>query len=722
MNKKRKLGQLDPYLEREKERYGHALPSREFILQVLKDQGVPIGEEVLKQLLGITEKEDEVFSRRVSAMVREGQIMRNRKGDICIVEKLDLVKGTVQGHADGFGFLIPDDDRPDLFLSAKEMRKVLHGDRAMVREIGVDRRGRKEGAIVEVLERAVTRLVGRLHDDHGILFVEAENRRISQDILIPREESMDAKAGQVVMVELIQQPSKSAQPIGRIFEILGNYAAPGMEIEIALRKHDLPYQFPPEVKKLSGKFQASVLQSELAGRTNICHLPLVTIDGESARDFDDAVYCERDGTGYKLYVAIADVSHYVRPGDALDQEALNRGNSVYFPRRVIPMLPEVLSNGLCSLNPEVERLCVACEMNLDSAGNFRSYDFYPSVMYSHARLTYTEVAAMIEKPRGEEAKRYQALLPHIQLLNKLFKVLLKARKKRGAIDFETIETRMVFNDQGKIDCILPVKRNDAHRLIEECMLAANVCASDFLKKHEQSTLYRIHEGPTPEKLVALRDFLKEFGLQLGGGDEPTAKDYAKSLEKIRDRPDAQLLQTVMLRSLRQAVYSPDNVGHFGLAYESYTHFTSPIRRYPDLLVHRAIKAVLNGAKYSPGDWHGLGVHCSQTERRADDATRDVESWLKCYYMQDKIGESFPGVISGVTGFGLFVALDGIYVEGLVHISELPSDYFHFDFAKHMLLGERSGKRYRLGDRLRVRLVNVDLESSKIDFVLAEETE
>jgi ribonuclease R len=564
--------------------------------------------------------------------------------------------------------------------------------------------------------------VGRLHDDHGILFVEAENRRISQDILIPREGSMEAKAGQIVMVELIQQPTKSAQPIGRIFEILGNYAAPGMEIEIALRKHELPYQFPPQVKKLSGKFPADVLQSELSGRTNICHLPLVTIDGETARDFDDAVYCERDETGYKLYVAIADVSHYVHPGDALDQEALNRGNSVYFPRRVIPMLPEVLSNGLCSLNPEVERLCVVCEMSLDSVGNFRNYDFYPAVMYSHARLTYTEVAAMIEDPRGEEATRHRKLLPHIQLLNKLFKVLLKARKKRGAIDFETIETRMFFNDQGKIDCILPVKRNDAHRLIEECMLAANVCASDFLKKHEQPTLYRIHEGPTPEKLVALRDFLKEFGLQLGGGDRPSAKDYAKSLERIKDRPDAQLLQTVMLRSLRQAVYSPDNVGHFGLAYESYTHFTSPIRRYPDLLVHRAIKAVLKGSKYSPGDWHGLGVHCSQTERRADDATRDVESWLKCYYMQDKIGESFSGVISGVTGFGLFVALDGIYVEGLVHISELPSDYFHFDFAKHMLLGERSGKRFRLGDRIRVRLVNVDLESSKIDFVLAKEAE
>jgi ribonuclease R len=720
MNKKHKLRQLDPYIEREKERYGHALPSREFILQILKDQGVPVCEEVLRQLLGVTEKESDLFGRRVSAMEREGQIMRNRKGDICIVEKLDLVKGTVQGHADGFGFLIPDDDGPDIFLSAKEMRKVLHGDRVMVREIGVDRRGRKEGAIVEVLERAVTRLVGRLHDDHGILFVEAENRRISQDILIPREESMSARAGQVVMVELIQQPSKSAQPIGRIFEILGNYAAPGMEIEIALRKHELPYQFPPQVKKLSGKFPVEVLQSELSGRIDICHLPLVTIDGESARDFDDAVYCERDETGYKLYVAIADVSHYVHTGDALDQEALNRGNSVYFPRRVIPMLPEVLSNGLCSLNPEVERLCVVCEMNLDAAGNFRNYDFYPAVMYSHARLTYTEVAAMIENPRGEEAKRHRKLLPHIRLLYKLFKVLLKARKKRGAIDFETIETRMVFNDEGKIDCILPVKRNDAHRLIEECMLAANVCASDFLKKYEQPTLYRIHEGPTPEKLVALRDFLKEFGLQLGGGDRPSAKDYAKSLEKIKDRPDAQLLQTVMLRSLRQAVYSPDNVGHFGLAYESYTHFTSPIRRYPDLLVHRAIKAVLNGTRYSPGDWHGLGIHCSQTERRADDATRDVESWLKCYYMQDKIGEDFSGVISGVTGFGLFVALDGIYVEGLVHISELPSDYFHFDFAKHMLLGERSGKRFRLGDRISVRLVNVDLESSKIDFVLAEE--
>ncbi|MDQ3186580.1 MAG: ribonuclease R [Pseudomonadota bacterium] len=722
IKKKRKLRSLDPHLERETERYGQALPSREFMLQILKEQGVPVNEEALRSLLEITEEENEIFGRRISAMVREGQIMRNRKSDICVVEKLDLIKGRVQGHADGFGFLLPDDGGPDLFLSPKEMHKALHGDRVMVREIGVDRRGRKEGAIVEVLERAVTQLVGRLHADHGILFVEAENRRISQDILIPREESMNATAGQVVMVEIIQQPSKNAQPIGRIFEILGEYTAPGMEIEIALRKHDLPYQFPPKVEKLSARFPDKVLKAELTEREDIRHLPLVTIDGETARDFDDAVYCERDGKGYKLYVAIADVSHYVRPQDALDREALNRGNSVYFPRRVIPMLPEALSNDLCSLNPQVDRLCMVCEMNLDAAGDFRGYRFYPAVMYSHARFTYSSVAAMLDSSKGEDAKQYSQLLPHVQLLYKLFKVLLKARQKRGAIDFETIETQMIFNDQGKIERILPIRRNDAHRLIEECMLAANVCASDFLQKHKQRTLYRIHEGPTPEKLVALRDFLREFGLQLSGGDEPSAKDYARTLTKTKDRPDAQLLQTVMLRSLRQAVYSPDNVGHFGLAYESYTHFTSPIRRYPDLLVHRAIKAVLNGTAYSPGDWHELGKHCSQTERRADDASRDVESWLKCYYMQDRIGECFEGVISSVTGFGLFVALDGIYVEGLVHISELPSDYFHFDAAKHMLLGERSSKRYRLGDRLRVKIVRVDLETSKIDFVLAGDGE
>ena len=721
-NKGRKLRNLDPHIEREKELYEYPLPSREFILKILDEQGVPVTELTLQGLLEITQEEKETFSRRLSAMMREGQIMCNRKGYIYVVEKLDLIKGKVQGHADGFGFLIPDDDSTDLFLSPKEMHKVLHGDIVMVRNVGTDRRGRREGTIVEVLERVIKQLVGRLHVEYGIFSVEAENKRISQAILVPKEESMNAGAGQVVTVEIIQQPRRNAQPIGRIVEILGDYTAPGMEIEIALRKHDLPYKFSREVEECSAKFPKKVLKKDLAGRENICHLPLVTIDGETARDFDDAVYCEREGKGYRLYVAIADVSHYVRPNDVLDQEALNRGNSVYFPRRVIPMLPEALSNGLCSLNPQVERLCMVCEMTINVDGDFDNYRFYPSVMRSHVRFTYSQVAEILGDPKGEVAKQHTKIVQHIQLLYKLYKVLLKARKRRGAIDFETIETQMIFNDLGKIEQILPVKRNDAHRLIEECMLAANVCASDFLQKHKQPTVYRIHEGPTPEKLDALRNFLKEFGLQLGGGSNPCAKDYVKTLEKIKDRPDAQLLQTVMLRSLRQAVYSPDNTGHFGLAYESYTHFTSPIRRYPDLLVHRAIKAVLKGATYSPGNWHELGKHCSQTERRADEAGRDVESWLKCFYMQDRIGECFGGVISGVTGFGLFVALDGVYVEGLVHISELAKDYFHFDSVKHMLIGERSGRQYRLGDRMRVKIVRVDLESSKIDFVPAGKNE
>ncbi|MER2513845.1 MAG: ribonuclease R [Nitrosomonas ureae] len=717
--KKQNLRSLDPHYEREKNRYGHPLPSREYILQILKQQGIPVAERLLQKLLSITKKEEDLFNRRLSAMMREGQIFRNRKSDICVMEKLDLIKGRIQGHADRFGFLIPDDGSADLYLSAKEMQKALHGDHVVVRETGIDRRGRREAAIVEVLESCNKQLVGRLHIDHGILSVAAENKRISQDILIAQEHSLKAKAGQVVMVEIIQQPSKHTQPIGKIIEILGNYTAPGMEIEIALRKHDLPYEFSPDVQKLSTQFPKNVLKKELSGRKDLCHLPLITIDGETAKDFDDAVFCTNDGKGYRLYVAIADVSHYVKPHDLIDREAFNRGNSVYFPRRVIPMLPEVLSNGLCSLNPDKKRLCMVCEIQFQANGNILDYSFYPAVMLSHARLTYTQVAAMLDDAKSCEAQEYAELLPHLQLIYTLFKSLLKARKKRGAIDFETTETQMFFNDQGKIEKILPVQRTEAHRLIEECMLAANVCAADFLQKHGQTTLYRIHESPTPEKIDTLRNFLKEFGIQLGGKNKPGAQDYSQTLLKIKDRPDAQLLQTVMLRSLQQAIYSPDLTGHFGLAYDAYTHFTSPIRRYPDLLVHRAIKAVLQGETYQPGDWQEFGQHCSMTERRADDATRDVESWLKCYYMQDKIGECFDGVISSVTGFGLFVALDGIFVEGLVHISELPSDYFHFDAIKHVLLGERSGKQYRLGDRIHVKLVRVDLEISKIDFVIAE---
>ncbi len=714
-----KIRLKDPFLEREQAKYGQPLPSREYMLELLAAQGVPMALEAFAELLAIQPDEMSFFARRIDAMERDGQIMRNRKGALCMMEKLHLIPGIVQGHPDGYGFLVPDDGSADLFLATREMEKTLHGDRVVARAIGVDRRGRPEGAIVEVLERANSKVVGRLIVEHGIALVVPENKRINQDILVEPGSDKKAQPGQVVVIEIIQQPNRHSQPIGRIVDILGNYADPGMEIEIALRKHELPHEFSTEIERLAKKFPKGVRKADLDGREDVRDLPLVTIDGETARDFDDAVYCAKQGRGWRLIVAIADVSHYVQQSDALDREALDRGNSVYFPRRVIPMLPEALSNGLCSLNPEVDRLCMVCDMDIAANGEIEHYQFYPAVMHSHARLTYNQVWDMLEAPKSPLAKQYATVLPHMQNLYKLYQSLAKARGKRGAIDFETIETQMIFNEQGKIERIQPVMRNDAHRIIEECMLSANVCASDFLQSHDHPTLYRVHEGPTPEKLVALRDFLKGFGFSLPGGDKPHAKDYAKLLEQIKPRPDAQLLQTVLLRSLKQAQYNPENAGHFGLAYESYTHFTSPIRRYPDLLVHRAIKAVLQGGQYQPGDWRALGTHCSMTERRADDATRDVEQWLKCFYMQDRVGEVFEGTISGVTSFGIFVSLDGVYVEGLVHVSELGNDYYQFDPARHTMTGERAGHVYRLSDRLQVKIARVDLETSRIDFSLVD---
>ncbi len=710
----------DPFFDREVAQYPHPLPSREYVEQTLAQQGVPLRFDALCELLDVGPTETELFERRVRAMERDGQVLRNRRDALILPDKVDLIRGRVAGHADGFGFLIRDDKQPDVFLGPKEMREVLHGDRVIVRISGTDRRGRPEGKIVEILERANKRVVGRVLNEHGVLLVVPEDKRIAQDILVaPGGERPEE--GQVVTVELVEQPSKHAQPIGRIVEILGNYADSGMEIEIALRKHQMPFEFSPDALAETRRLPAKVRKKDWDGREDVTGLPLVTIDGETAKDFDDAVYCERQGRGYRLIVAIADVSHYVTPGSALDDDAQERGNSVYFPRRVIPMLPEKLSNGLCSLMPEVERLCMACDMSLSQTGVIKAYRFYPAVMFSHARLTYTQVAAALYDKDPAQREALAPLLPHLENLDKLFRVLLKARAKRGAIDFETTETRMIFDENGKIERIVPEVRNDAHRLIEECMLAANVCASEFLQSREQPALYRVHEGPTPEKLDKLRNFLGEFGLGLAGGDEPRAKDYGALLEQVKNRPDAQLLQTVMLRSLRQAVYSPDNVGHFGLAYEAYTHFTSPIRRYPDLLVHRAIKAALSGVRLPASDWDAIGLHCSQTERRADEATRDVVSWLKCYYMQDKVGEDFVGSVSAVVPFGLFVALDDIFIEGLVHISDLGSDYFHYDETRHELAGERTGVRYRLSDRVAVQLVRVDLATTKIDFRLIEET-
>ncbi|HVF64158.1 MAG TPA: ribonuclease R [Casimicrobiaceae bacterium] len=692
------------------------------ILNRLGDAGVPMTAAELAHDMQIRTASRARFEAELETLLRSGALIVNRRNELLIGTKLDLVRGIVQGHPDGYGFLIREQGGEDVYLNARQMHKCLHGDRVAVRITGVDRRGRGEGEIVEVLERRTREIVGRLHEERGVYFVEAENRRINQDILVPAQELHDAKAGEVVVVELIEQPSSHTEAVGRVKESLGHATDPGIEIEIALRKHALPFAFSDAARQQAKRLPKEVRPADTTGRTDLTTLPLVTIDGESAKDFDDAVYCERKGKRFRLIVAIADVSHYVRDGDALDNDARERGTSVYFPRRVIPMLPEELSNELCSLKPDVDRLCMACDMEITSTGKVSRYTFYPAVMHSRARLTYTEVWQWLSEPGNATSTRSRALLPHLQDLYALYQVLAKAREKRGAIDFDTVELALVFDDSGRISSIVPAVRNDAHRLIEECMLAANVCTADYLQKHEHAVLYRVHEGPTLEKLTALRAFLHSSALSLSGGDEPGPSDYAKLLAKIEERPDASLLQTVLLRSLSQARYRPDNVGHFGLAFDAYTHFTSPIRRYPDLLVHRAIKACLERRSYNPKDmsWEQLGAHTSMTERRADEATRDVEQWLKCWFMRDRVGQTFSGTISGVVGFGVFVTLDGMNVDGLVHISDLGRDYYHFDAVRHALVGERGGKTYQLADRIDVRVVRVDLETSRIDFTLADD--
>lgn len=704
------------------QRTGAASIDEQTLLAELASAGVPLTPAELASRLSLGNDQQEAFAAALRTLERSGALLVNRKGALCIASKLDLVAGTVQGHPDGFGFLVPDSGSDDLFLSAREMRKVMHGDRAAARPVGFDRRGRPEGEIVEILERVNREIVGRLHEERGIVFVEAENRRINQDILIPPDARGDARPGQVVVVEILEHPTAQREAVGRVKEVLGHATDPGMEIEIALRKHALPFAFSAEARRQAERLPGEVRAADRKGREDLRELPLVTIDGETAKDFDDAVYCERKGRGYRLIVAIADVSHYVRDGDALDREARERGNSVYFPRRVIPMLPEALSNELCSLKPDVDRLCMACDMDISAKGEIRKYAFYPALIHSRARLTYTEVWQWLSDPVSATTTQARALSPHLASLYSLYKLLAKARLARGAIDFDTVELALVFDDRGKIEQIVAAPRNDAHRIIEECMLAANACTADFLARHEHPALYRVHEGPTPEKLASLRAFLAGCGLRLSGGDKPQACDYAKLLAEVEHRPDFALLQTVLLRSLQQAQYRPDNVGHFGLAFDAYTHFTSPIRRYPDLLIHRAIRACIAGVRYTPkgASWAELGTHCSLTERRADEATRDVEAWLKCYYMQDKVGEVFAGTISGVASFGLFVTLDDLNIDGLAHITELGRDYFHFDATRHALIGERSGLTYQLAGRLRVRVARVDLDAAKIDFTLADE--
>ncbi len=739
----------DPHAKREAAKYDNPIASREFILDHLDKAGSPLTHEKLCVALGLEDyDEQEALRRRLIAMERDGQVIRDRRGAYGRVDKMDLLRGKVIGHRDGYGWFAPVEGGDDLYLPARQMQKVFDGDEVLVRPTGFGFKGRREATIVEIIAHNTQEVVGRFFQESGIQFVRPENGRISFDILIPPHQQDEAKPGQYVVAAITQQPGRNNPPTGKIIQVLGDHMAPGMEIEVAIRSHGIPHVWPQTVEQAAKQFGATVYDQDKRCRVDLRHLNFVTIDGEDARDFDDAVYCEplrtrsKKSNGWRLWVAIADVSTYVTPDSALDQEAQLRGTSVYFPDYVIPMLPEELSNGLCSLNPEVDRLVVICEMTLSASGRVTQFEFYEGVIHSKARLTYTKVAAMLEERNNKNSLRqqYKQVVSHIDDLHSLFALLRQERDKRGAIDFETVETKIIFDQQRKIKRIEPVHRNDAHKMIEECMLCANVSAAQFLQQNQIPGLYRVHEGPKEEKLVNLREFLAELGLYLPGGAKPKPEHYQEVLTQIEDRPDAHLIQTVMLRSMQQAVYQAENEGHFGLNYPAYTHFTSPIRRYPDLLVHRAIRHLIRsrksaqhvqrvkGAKtikkeeiypYELASLVQLGEHCSLTERRADEATRDAVSWLKCEFLQDHVGDQFNGVVTGVTGFGLFVELEDLYVEGLVHITSLPRDYYHYEQAQHRLIGEHTRRVFRLGDELLVQVAAVKLEERKVDFELIE---
>ena len=710
---------VDPQSEREASNYENPIASRELILDVIHEEGAMSHDHLLSRLEMHSPEQKEALRRRLNAMVRDGQIIRNRRDGYVPVNEEDLISGRVIAHPDGFGFLVPDEGGDDLFLHGRQMRTLLHGDRAVVQVSGIDRRGRREGAVINVIERANDRLVGRLFIESGVCFVVADNKRITQDVMVPQDMLGEASHGQIVIVEITQQPTFRNKALGKITDIIGDHMAPGMEIDIAIHSHSLPFLWPDEVKEQIKSIEPMVTAADKKGRVDLTGVPLLTIDGEDARDFDDAVYCEKTAKGWKLLVAIADVSHYVQRASPLDEEAYNRATSVYFPERVIPMLPEVLSNGLCSLNPKVDRLCMVCEMHFNKAGKMLSNNFFEAVMFSHARLTYNQVSAMLEDNDQALCNEYKDVLPHLETLYSLYKELIKARKKRGSIDFETTETRIVFEDQ-RIKEIVPTSRNEAHKIIEECMISANISAAQFIGKHEIPGLFRSHKGPKTEKIDDVKDFVSGLGLKVKFKGDRETLDYSHIINQAKARPDFHLIQTVLLRSMQQAVYSPENDGHFGLSLENYAHFTSPIRRYPDLLVHRAIRHVVQGNKvaqyfYRESDMVHLGEHCSANERRADEATRDAVSSLKCDFMQSRIGQDFKGNITSVTSFGLFIELKDIYVEGLVHITNLPKDYYKFEPVTHRLFGERTGQVFQLGDAVTIKVAGVNMDDRKIDF-------
>lgn len=720
----------DPHFQREQEKYENPVASREYLMSVLQEHEVPMSFIEICQAVRADDEDSRIgIQRRLRAMEREGQVQFTRQKKYILQKQEELIRGRLIAHRDGYAFLRPEDNSGDLFVSAGQMQFFLHDDIVEARESGTDRRGRKEAFITRVITPREEPIVGRYFVEHGHGMVVPDDARLQHEIVIPPEHTHGARMGQVVVVELTQRPRRRMSPVGKITEILGDHMAPGMEIEMALRTFDIPHVWPKGVDRQIEKLTDEVPEKAKEGRVDLRQLPLVTIDGEDARDFDDAVFCEPlDGGGWQLWVAIADVSYYVRPGTALDGEAINRGNSVYFPEKVIPMLPEKLSNGLCSLNPEVDRLCMVCEMTISAQGKLENYQFYEAVMNSHARLTYTKVWQILQGDK-ELHQRYGEHVGHLRNLHDLYRALKKARQIRGAIEFETQESRFVFNAQRKIENIVPVVRNDAHKLIEECMIMANVSAALMLEKHDAPALFRVHDKPDADRLTAFIAYLGEIGVPHRINEDAAPADFTDVVTKTRQRPDQELIQTMLLRSMKQAVYDGDNVGHFGLALEAYAHFTSPIRRYPDLVVHRALKAIIGKGKnkqpvtgekaYSPEEIEQLGEQCSMTERRADDATRDVADWLKCEFMQDHVGDTFEGVVASVTGFGLFVRLTEYHIDGLVHISSLGNDYYHFDEVKQMLVGESGANSFRLGDTLMVQVAAVNLDERKIDLVLDE---
>ena len=710
----------DPEARSEAKRYENPVASRTLLLKTISENKM-MTESSIFEALDVRPDQAEGVSRRLSAMVRDGQLIQNRRGGYLPVDEKHFIRGHVIAHADGYGFLVPDEGGDDLFLSAKQMRGVLHGDRAVVTVSGVDRRGRLEGSVINVIERANTTLIGRLFIEDGIGYIVPDNKRITDNILIAKDMFGEASAGQIVKVEITKQPTKNRQAVAKVVEVIGEHMAPGMEIEMAIHNHGIPYEFSTEVSNEAAKFGESVEEKHKSDRLDLRALALVTIDGEDARDFDDAVHCEPRDNGWKLTVAIADVAHYVDLDSALDKEAYERATSVYFPGRVVPMLPEALSNGLCSINPDVDRLCMACEMIVNKQGEIESYDFKEAVMRSHARLTYTQVAQGLES--GTLGNDLDHIYPHIVNLNEMYQCLSSARKKRGTIEFETTETIIEFTKDKRIENIRPSVRNEAHKIIEECMISANVSAAKFIAKSKFPCLYRVHEDPTNEKIEDLRGFLSDLKLKLGAPSRKIAsRDFAELSEEIKGRDDYHMIQTLMLRSMKQAIYKAENSGHFGLALTHYTHFTSPIRRYPDLLVHRALKHIVRNVKksdymYTQDRMMQMGEHCSNNERRANEATRDAEFALKCEYMLDKIGQSFDAHVTGVVPFGLFVELDEHYVEGLIHITTLPKDYYVFDPKTHQLVGENRGLQFGLNDAVRISVTRVDMDDRKIDFEL-----